>query len=165
MDVNRRTALERRTPLERGPGPRRKSAPRRTQPERDWTEALYKVEDACCRLCDDTRVDAAHVIARACDRPSKCEWCGGRGWLHAIEGAKPVTNCHRCNATGYTSTLYVHPDSVIPLCRAHHTAYDDHQVDVLPVLTLEEQLRAVEDAGGIENARRRTAPSQYRRAA
>jgi hypothetical protein len=79
-------------------------------------------------------VEAAHVIGRANDRPKN------------LEGTR----------------LWVDPDAVIPLCRDHHTAYDSHELDVLAVLTLEEQLRAVEDAGGIELARVRTCPTAYR---
>lgn len=49
----------------------------------------------------------------------------------------------------------VHPASVVPLCRAHHTSFDAHAFDLLPYLTVSEQARAVVDAGGIEAARMR----------
>jgi hypothetical protein len=52
-----------------------------------------------------------------------------------------------------------------PLHRTHHRAYDAHELDILHVLTLEEQVQAVRDAGGIENARKRLCPSLYRKAA
>jgi hypothetical protein len=115
--------------------PIRKKPMRRSQPKRDWTDARAKIDHAICRLCAEANpyVEAAHVIGRAHDRPKH-------------EG---------------TQTLWVNPDAVIPLCRPHHRAFDAHEIDVLSVLTLEEQLRAVEDAGGIELARIRTAPTAY----
>jgi hypothetical protein len=49
----------------------------------------------------------------------------------------------------------VEADSIVPLCREHHQAYDAHVLDLLPYLSLAEQARAVLDAGGLELARRR----------
>lgn len=41
-----------------------------------------------------------------------------------------------------------HPDCVIPLCRMHHRQYDQgRSLDVLPVLTWEEQAHAVRHVG------------------
>lgn len=61
----------------------------------------------------------------------------------------------------------VDPDRVIPLCGPFpagcHGAEHRHELDTLPLLSLEEQLQAVADAGGIENARIRTCPSLYAR--
>jgi hypothetical protein len=162
----KRTELKRKTEL------RRKSAPRRSQPKRDWTAARAKVEHAACRLCAPDEncgpVEAAHVIGRECDRPNACGQCRGAGLISngtTFDGSDPYAlgPCSRCHGSGVTTTLYVHPDSVIPLGSGHHKLYDAHSVDVLPVLTLEEQVRAVEDAGGIELARQRTCPSQYPR--
>jgi hypothetical protein len=43
---------------------------------------------------------------------------------------------------------------VVELCRKCHVDYDSHQLDLLPYLSLAEQLSAVTVAGGIEAARR-----------
>lgn len=44
-------------------------------------------------------------------------------------------------------------DSIVGLCRRCHTAYDSHDLDLLPYLTLSEQVAAVIAAGSIERAR------------
>ena len=48
-------------------------------------------------------------------------------------------------------------DNIVPLCRDCHTEYDQHRLDLLPYLTLAEQVAAVRQAGGIALAYRRTA--------
>lgn len=45
-------------------------------------------------------------------------------------------------------------DAIVGLCRACHTDYDEHRLDLLPYLSLAEQVSAVKAAGGIERARR-----------
>lgn len=57
---------------------------------------------------------------------------------------------------------FVHPDRIVPLCPRHHVRYDAHDLDIMGVLTLDEQLQAVIDAGGIERARRRIVGPLYR---
>jgi hypothetical protein len=48
-------------------------------------------------------------------------------------------------------------DNVVPLCGdVCHPAYDRHELDLLPYLTLPEQLAAVQQAGSIALAYRRT---------
>lgn len=53
------------------------------------------------------------------------------------------------------------PDAVVPLCSTSsggpgcHQAYDDHQLDLLPYLTTDEQVALVRLAGSIERARSR----------
>jgi len=47
-----------------------------------------------------------------------------------------------------------HADAVVEMCRKCHVDYDCHQLDLLPYLSLAEQLSAVTVAGGIEAARR-----------
>ena len=59
--------------------------------------------------------------------------------------------------------LYVHPDNVAPLCSHCHYGLDHSELDVLPYLTLDEQLHVVKTLGGIESARRRLAPTDYDR--
>ena len=113
---------------------------------RDWSDARQKVEDeGRCRRClqppsYDRKLEAAHVIGRRHDRPR-------------VEGST-------------TKVLYVHPDSVVPLCATPqgdgcHQLYDAHRISLLPFLTLAEQVRAVQDAGSIESARRRLDPLDY----
>ena len=105
---------------------------------RDWSDARQKVDDAPgCRRCrrSDVRLEAAHVLGRIYDRPR-------------VEGST-------------TKVLYVHPDSVIPLCPDCHRAYDAHEVGILERLEPAEQVRAVQDAGSIESARRRLDPLDY----
>lgn len=46
-------------------------------------------------------------------------------------------------------------DNIVPLCRACHTAYDQHILDLLPYLRISEQVEAVRTAGGIGLAYRR----------
>ena len=105
----------------------------KTKLQRDWSDAEEK--RGPCRVCGHSRdVDLAHVIGREHDAVIT----GPRG------GKK----------------IYVHKDSVVPLCGAFsesfcHRLYDQRQLDLLPYLDLYEQIRAVEDAGGIELARNR----------
>lgn len=131
----KRSPLKQRTPM------------KKRQPKRDWTAARAKMEqEAICRCWHGYgecrgKFEAAHVIGRAVDLvPS----VGGPKHLYG-EPTYPVL-----------------PERIIPLCTRHHRLYDAHELDILPALTLEEQLQAVSDAGGLENARVRTAPSQYR---
>lgn len=101
---------------------------------RDWAAARAKVaREGMCRVRlgrayggCEGPVQAAHVIGRATDRK---------------------------NANGVAVVV---AEAVVPLCLSHHQKYDTHQLDLLPYLTLPEQVYAVEAAGGIEAARRRT---------
>ena len=133
----KRTELQRRSPLKRTGGPARKQM-KRSQPKRDWTDARAKVDaEGKCRRCGlGAYLEAAHVTGREHDRPK-----------------------------GNGRTRYVHPDSVVPLCGPFpmgcHGMQHRHEFDLLPLLTLREQLRAVEDCGGIELARRRLCPSEF----
>jgi hypothetical protein len=54
-------------------------------------------------------------------------------------------------------------DRIVPLCGACHREYDAHELDLLPSLTLAEQVQAVIDSEGIALAYKRTAPLTYRR--
>jgi hypothetical protein len=107
-------------------------------PRRDWSDARQKVEDeGRCRRCYrfDVPLEAAHVIGRRFDRPR-------------VDGST-------------TSVLFVHPDSIWVACRDCHSKYDRHEIGILAYLTLAEQVRAVQDAGSIESARRRLEPLDY----
>lgn len=108
----------------------------RSQPDRDWTDARAKVElEGRCRVCGSSYgLEAAHVMGRKYDQP-----------LHSG-----------------TKTLYVNPLDIVPLGPVCHRRFDAHELDLLPYLAPEEQVRAVELAGSIETAFRRLAPSAYR---
>lgn len=109
---------------------------------RSWKAALEKVEaEGQCRVCGTTEyLDAAHTISR---KAQDVEVTGSRGGRH----------------------IYVMPDSVVPLCNGFangcHGLYDGRELDLLPYLSIDEQLNAVDAAGGIEMARRRLCPSEY----
>ncbi len=110
----------------------KRSPIKRSQPKRDWTHARAKVEaEGACRVCGSPNVEAAHVIGREHDPE-----------LQELDGTPFVR--------------VVLPEAVVPLCREHHTAYDHHELDLLPHLNLEEQERAVKDAGSIALAYKRT---------
>lgn len=113
---------------------------KRTEKKRDWSDARAKVdEEQVCRVCgSNENVEAAHIIGREHDEP--------------LLGSQ---------------TLYVHPNRIVPLCGPFsrmkcHVAFDANALDVLGFLTTVEQAQAVQDAGSIESARRRTAPSLYK---
>jgi hypothetical protein len=96
----------------------------------DSAEARAKIErEGRCRVCGESRdVDMAHVVGKKHD----AILTGPRGGQY----------------------IYVHPDSVVPLCGAFtdnfcHGAYDSHALDLLPYLNQDEQERAVQDAGGL----------------
>lgn len=120
-------------------------------PDRIWTWARIKVEDeGACRFCGQElppyMLHACHVVGRERDE------------------FDPVTG------EPQPQPWIVDPDRVVPGCEPCHTAYDEHKIDVLGKLTLEEELQAVFDCryadhSGIEGARRRVAPSAYREAA
>jgi hypothetical protein len=104
-------------------------------PKRDWSDAIEKRDaEGCCRVCGIQRgMEAAHVTGRKHDKPK--------------EGRK---------------TLWVNPDSIVPLCPPCHEDYDAHQLDLLKYTFKAEQVKAVEDLGSIELARQRLCPSEYR---
>lgn len=129
--------------------PQRKSGLKRSQPRRDWTDATAKVEaEGCCRVCGDTwNLEAAHIIGRVHDQPKLVARAGG---------------IHR------SDTLYVHQNSVVPLCGPKpsgwpgcHQKYDSHSLDLLPYLTTEEQVRAVADCGSVLTMLKRTTGDSY----
>lgn len=104
---------------------------KRGHPKRDWSDVTIDRDDPC-RWCGETgRTERAHIAGRQYDRKQD------------------------------NGVRYVTPDSVLGLCRSCHQSYDAHQLDLLPCLTLAEQVQAVIDLGGIEAARIRLAPSEY----
>jgi hypothetical protein len=139
-------ALKRDTPLHQVSKKRegegwRGSGLRRSQPKRDWADARAKVEEeGCCRICKrtDRKLEAAHVLGREHDEPK----------------------------SPGSATLYVHPDRIFPACGPFpdgcHGDVDHRRISSLPYLTLDEQLQAVRDAGGIAQARMRLEPVEHR---
>lgn len=121
--------------------------------KRDWSAAREKVErEGTCRWairqlqgfdpirpCDGP-LEAAHILGREHDKKTPIKWY--LEW----------------------EPYKVMPDRVVPLCRRHHRLFDSHDLDLLGYLTPEEEAQAVLDAGSLESARRRLAPSEYRKA-
>lgn len=128
-----------------GASPRRCSSLKRSEPKRDWSDARAKVdEEGCCRICKRSGrpLEAAHVLGREHDEPK----LGKDGW--------PLKE------------LYVERDRIFPACGPFpdncHGDVDHNRINYLPFLTLDEQLQAVRDAGGIDPARMRLAPVEHR---
>ena len=90
--------------------------------KRNWKPMRAKVEEeeGVCRNCGGPHAQAAHVIPRSLIPKV--------GHSH-LDGEDP-RNC-------------------VPLCdvRGCHTRYDKHELDILPLLTREEQAYAVELVG------------------
>lgn len=100
--------------------------------KRDWVDARAKCDgEAGCRVCGWPFIEAAHVSGRRYDTERE------------------------------DGVVYVHPDSVIPLCAEHHHSYDEHTLDLLPYLSLEEQADAALRLG-LERAYRRLTPSIFK---
>ena len=81
-----------------------------------------------------TAISPAHRGQRAKVHGVVCRNCG-------VEGTDPAHTVDR-SLGGCDSPL-----CVIPLCRECHRAYDDHQLDVLPLLDWSEQAHAVSHIG------------------
>lgn len=105
---------------------------KRSDPQRSWEQAIRKVErEGACRVCGCTQdLQAAHTISRQ---------------LQDVEVEGPRGG----------KALVVPENAIVPLCRAHHEAYDARRLDLLPYLFLPEQVNAVEAAGGITGANKR----------
>lgn len=89
---------------------------------RNWKKMREKVdaEDGVCRNCGGPDAQAAHIIPRSL-----------------------------IPKVGHSQLDGEDPRNCIPLCavRGCHPLYDGHQLDILPILTREEQAYAVELAG------------------
>lgn len=57
---------------------------------------------------------------------------------------------------GFDDTPVVQPCDIVPLCTAHHGAYDARRVSILEYLTLEEQAAAVQKLGLVRALKRLT---------
>lgn len=106
--------------------------------KREWPEETLTKKELVCIVCGSSNVELAHVTGRVHDRPR-------------TRGSK---------------TVYVEPESVVPLCgpfpEGCHGAYDRHEIDIVSYLETPEQVRAVEDLGSIISALGRLAPNAHR---
>jgi hypothetical protein len=84
---------------------------------------------------------------RAKTRGTICRACGGLGSDPAHVVPRSLGGCDNA-------------DCVIPLCRTHHRAYDEHKLDILPLLTWNEQAHAASHLGLI-GALQRTTNSRW----
>lgn len=116
------------------------------EPKRDWSDALAKVElEGCCRICkrSNVKLEAAHVLGREHDEPKVSVGSDGESFIAS-------------------KVLYVHPDRIVPLCGPFpdgcHGDVDHNRVNLVHHLTIEEQVQAVRDAGGIAPAWTALAP-------
>ena len=126
---------------EKAQQPRRRSVP----PDRFWDDARAKVdEEGCCRICKrppapGRPIEAAHVLGREHDEPMVSRSTGE-----------------------ILRVLYVDPNRIFPACGPSpggcHGMAERKEINVLPYLTLEEELQAIRDAGSIEAARIRLEP-------
>ena len=98
---------------------------------RVWDDAVAKAQaEGCCRKCFSREmVECAHIAGRKYDQPKL-------GWPK--------------------SRLWVNPDHIIPLCKRCHMRYDAHELDILPLLTPDEQAEVVRCLGIISALRRTT---------
>jgi predicted restriction endonuclease len=107
---------------------------------RDWTSARAKVEvEGECRSCG-IRDGARFMSADGFWARSRIE--AAHLWPRSRGGSQEA-------------------DGILPLCGDCHSRFDSHRLDVLGVLSLDEQIELVRQAGGIEQARIRSAPSAY----
>jgi hypothetical protein len=136
-------ALKRSAPINRVSTRRERQARRQGgKPKRDWKDARAKVEqEGCCRVCKRSgpKLEAAHTIGCEHDEPK----------------------------TPGSKALYVHPDRIVPLCGPFpdgcHGDYDErHSLNLVHYMTIDEQVQAVRDAGGIAQAWPRLAPVDHR---
>jgi hypothetical protein len=126
---------------------------------RDWSAANAKLEaeGCCCRACGrheselrmrSLRLERAHIVGREHDRTPPV------GWDEDRDGR-------------WREPYRVVADRVLPLCGPStdpstcHGAQHNRRLELLPLLSAAEQVQAVADAGSIELARKRLAPSAY----
>lgn len=95
---------------------------------------------------------------KKCEREGVCRYCQSFACLPL----QPAHLWHRGMGAGRGIDL-MNDDLIIPLGEPCHTLFDQHRIDVLPILSLNEQVALVSAAGGIETARRRVCPLQYKR--
>lgn len=84
---------------------------------------------------------------------AKVEYESGRCRVCYAPNAEAAHVIPRSLAPGVGNNMGA--DNIVPLCRECHVEYDQHRLDLLPFLTLPEQVAAVRSAGGIALAYRR----------
>lgn len=89
------------------------------------------------------------------DGERRCRVAGSATTCHG-----PLETAHVIGRRYDDRNGQVRPVDVIPLCRRHHRDYDLGRLDVLPVLTLEEQAAAVGLVGLLRAWRRVTGSSK-----
>lgn len=124
----------------------KRSAMKTRLPRRDWSKAILKRnQEGYCRACG--HADGGYI----------------NGYVVYLELAHIIGRKHDLEVTGPRGgkKLIVLPESVAPLCgstperRGCHQSYDEYELDLLPYLSIEEQVQAVIDADGIALAYRR----------
>lgn len=107
------------------------------KPERYWIDALEKVQrEGVCRSCRSGYwLQFAHVIERKHDQRMQMD---DGSWI-----------------------TYVDPIDGIPLCQDCHRNYDARSLDILPLLTYEEQAAAVALVGITRAVHRMTGQREY----
>ncbi len=81
-----------------------------------------------------------------------------RDWTEARDKVEAEGCCRACGATGELDAAHViarslsgarsmNADSVIPLCRSCHVAQHAHRLELLPMLSSEEQVEATRVVG------------------
>jgi hypothetical protein len=118
----------------------KRSPLKRKTPRRDWSDAEKK--RGPCRVCGFQASELAHTIGRA-KQDKRIKRKQGDVWVES-------------------DVLWINPSSVVPLCTVHHREYDARQLDLLPYLSIAEEVNAVETVG-IESAYRRLVPSLFSR--
>lgn len=113
---------------------------------RRWDKARAKVEqEGVCRACGSPYgLEAAHVVGR-------------------VHDAKPPLRGDWKSTNSRSAPYEVAPDRVIPLCHECHQGPNGqhaNRLDLLPLLSLHEQIQAVADAGGISRAYQLLMPSE-----
>lgn len=89
-----------------------------------------------------------------------------RDWSFARAKVDDERCCRVCQSRDHVEAAHtigrkydgpiVDSRDIVPLCRTHHTAYDKHELDLLPYLTHEEQTAAVSHVGIVSAMRRLT---------
>ena len=89
-----------------------------------------------------------------------------RDWTEARRKVESEGRCRACGATLGLQAAHIiprsrvryggeHPDNILPLCGECHSAQHAGHLELLPLLTHDEQVYAVTLCHGIEEARRR----------
>jgi hypothetical protein len=96
---------------------------------------------------------------------SKRDWSSARAKLDAEGGQCRICRGAPVDPAHIIARSRVRPEddsehNIVPLCRDHHRAYDEGDLDLLPHLSAVEQSCAVLLAGGMMTALRRTTNSR-----